>query len=467
MKRSSFIITFFIALLMCGCIKEDAQRNVEQSLTKSKEDITSLYHTTSKYGLARFNKKYGNLTADFNAVKVTKKDNQEIVSLPLKMDFITNVTLQLVIINQNDKRYAQITEFIANPDKNSPVNQAKDGMNGRLNIYRVNGRFYKEYAVSDGKPIFITDQPVKRAGTRASNNPDDDDDGDGVINKDDRCPNTPPQTWVDPEGCTVENELPPVDVPAPGTPSTPGDGGYNPNPGTPGDTGNPGDGSGDGSGGSGGSGGNGGGGGNSGGSSTLENQVQDPCVGGVVDEVLASDISFKANETLQSIFGWNGHFNIKYIEGSNMDDNVHANAQATRILYDSDGKITDMDITVKFNINSLSNASREYIALVVVHESIHAYLNYQGYAYSTNQHDIMLSQYLDVMALHLIDNYNTPLQDAYSLAMQGLQEAFKNSINNATWATLEEKYKNKLPKLDDRSRIQADYQFGYKGSKCN
>ncbi|QMV67129.1 hypothetical protein HS960_05425 [Sphingobacterium paramultivorum] len=465
MKRSYFIITFFIALLMFnGCTKEDAQRDVEQSLTKSKEDIISLYQTTSKYGLARFNKKYGNLTADFNAIKVTKKDNQKIVSLPLKMDFVTNVTLQLVIINQDGKRYAQITEFIANPDKNSHKNKTKDGFDGRLNIYLVNGHFYRKYAVNDGEAVFITDEAVKRAGTRASSNPNDDDDGDGVPNKDDKCPNTPPQTWVDPEGCPVDNELPPVDIPSPGNPGTPGDGGYNPNPGSPGDTGNPGDGPGDDSGGSGG---NGGGGGNSGGSSALDNQVEDPCVSGVVDEVLASNISFKANETLQSIFGWNGHFNIKYMEGSNMPNGVDGSAQATRILYDNDGKITDMDITVLFNINNLSNASREYIALVVVHESIHAYLNYQGYAYSTNQHDVMLSQYLDVMALHLIDNYNTPLQDAYSLAMAGLQEAFKNSINNETWETLEEKYKNKLPNLDERSRIEADYQYGYKGSKCN
>lgn len=463
MKRSYFIITFFIAFMMFnGCTKEDAQRDVEQSLTKSKEDITSLYQTTSKYGLARFNKKYGNLTADFNAVKVTKKDDQEIVSLPLKMDFITNVTIQLVIINQNGKRYAQITEFIANPDKDSPVSKPKDGLDGRLNIYRVNGHFYKKYAVTDGKPIFISDEPVKRAGTRASSNPDDDDDGDGVVNKDDKCPNTPPQVWVDPEGCPVDNELPPVDIPDPGNPGE----GPNPNPGNPGDTGNPGDGSGDNPPDGSGSNGNGSGSG-AGASSFLYNLVPDPCVGGVVDDVLASDISFKANETLQSIFGWNGHFNIKYMEGSNMPNGVDGSAQATRILYDNDGKITDMDITVLFNINNLSNASREYIALVVVHESIHAYLDYQGHAYSTNQHDIMLSQYLDVMALHLIDNYNTPLQDAYSLAMTGLQEAFKNSISNETWTSLEQKYKNKLPNVDERSRLEADYQYGYKGSKCN
>jgi len=50
--------------------------------------------------------------------------------------------------------------------------------------------------------------------------------------------------------------------------------------------------------------------------------------------------------------------------------------------------------------------------------------------------------------------------------MGGLYTAFQNSINNQTWAALEERYKNKLPNLNDRSRILADYETGYKGSKC-
>jgi len=199
------------------------------------------------------------------------------------------------------------------------------------------------------------------------------------------------ETWVDPVGCPVDNDLPEVEVPNPNNPGTPGDGGTNPNPGTPGDTETPGD-TGtpnDGSGGDT----PGDGSGSTGGTSYIYNLVDNPCLSGMVDAIVNSDITFKANETLQSIFGWSGHFNIKFMESTKLADDVMGNAQATRILYDADGKITDMDVTVLLNVKNLPGASREYIAMVIAHESVHAYLNYQGYSYNTNQHDLMLSQY--------------------------------------------------------------------------
>lgn len=466
MKRSYFIITLFAMLLMFnGCSKEDVNQNVEKSLTTAKEDIKNLYHVTAKYGLTQFNKRYGKLTADFDAITITKQDNKEIVSLPLRMDFSTNVNLHLVMINQNGKGYAQISEFIADPHKNSQIKTYTHASDGILNIYRVNGHFYKKYAVNDRHVSFMTDQRVKKAGITTSSNGDDDDDSDGVPNKDDKCPDTPADTWVDPNGCPVDNELPEVNVPHPGTPTTPGNGGTNPNPGgtgDPEDNGTPGEGGEDE-----GSGGAGAGGGGGGGSSFLYNLIEDPCLGGILDSILNSNITFKANETLQSIFGWSGKFNIKYMESTTMPNNIHGTAQPTKILYDSDGKITDMDVDVFLNMNTLQNASREYAAMVIIHESIHAYLDYQGYSYNTNQHDLMLSQYLEVIALYLIDHFNTPEQDAYSLAMEGLYEAFQNSINNQTWEAVEEKYKNKIPSLNDRSRIMADHETGLKGSKCN
>jgi hypothetical protein len=221
----------------------------------------------------------------------------------------------------------------------------------------------------------------------------------------------------------------------------------------------------------GGTGGGSGGGGSSGttvtrGGYIITNNVKNPCLKGMVDKIVDKDVVFKANETLKSIFGINGKFNITFNESTTLENSVNGNAKPSQILRDNQGNITAMDIDINLNLNNLPNSSQEYIAVVVVHETIHAYLDYKGFAYNTNQHDMMLKDYTDVIANYLVSNFNTPVQDAYSVAFEGLYEAFQNSVNNQTWSSIQSKLGNKLPSLNDRSRILADYQLGYKGAKC-
>lgn len=442
-----------------GCQKDHTPTDPEQTVLKSKQDITSLYQVTSKYGLHRFTKKYGNLTPDYKAIATKQVDGQEVISLPLRMDISSNVTLQLVMIKKDGETYAQVSEFIADPTSK------KDGIevNGTLTIYRVNGILYKKYQVADGKTSLVTDSPIKKAG--ASNNGDADEDGDGVPNKEDKCPNTPADTWVDPVGCPVDNDLPEVVIPnpnpnpnpGPGT-GLPGDGGYNPNPGP--DPGWPGDG-GDGTGGDGGS---------SGGSEGyfyIYNKVSNPCLRAMVAGIIDRDITFKANETMKSIFGVNGKFNLIFNDTTGLANNVNGNATPSKLYFDTNGNLLSMDVNVQLNVNNLPGSSQEFIAMVVVHEAIHAYLDYKGYSFANNQHDVMLANYVELMAKYLTDNYNIPVQDAYSVAMGGLYEAFQNSVNNQTWNNIAAKLGNKLPSLNERSRLLADYETGHKGKKCN
>ncbi|MNE11552.1 hypothetical protein D3C80_1043160 [compost metagenome] len=199
---------------------------------------------------------------------------------------------------------------------------------------------------------------------------------------------------------------------------------------------------------------------------SIINNVKNPCLKDMVDEVVNKDIAFKANETLKSIFGANEKINIIFNESTDLESDVNGNAKPSRIVYDNQGKIAEIDIDINLNLNNLPSSSQEYIATVVVHESIHAYLDFKGFSYNTNQHDIMLKDYVGVIANYLINNFNTPVQDAYSVAFGGLYEAFQNSLNNQTWSSIEATLGNKLPSLNDRSRILADYELGYKGKKC-
>jgi len=199
---------------------------------------------------------------------------------------------------------------------------------------------------------------------------------------------------------------------------------------------------------------------------SITNNVKNPCLKDMVDEVINKDIVFKANETLKSIFGANEKINIIFDESTDLEKGVNGNAQASKIFKDSEGNLVSMDVNVKLNLETLPSSSQEYIAMVVVHESVHAYLNYKGFSYNTNQHDMMLKDYVGVIANYLVNNFNTPVQDAHSVAFGGLYKAFQNSVNNQTWSSIESKLGNNLPSLNDRSRILADYELGYKGKKC-
>nr|WP_315085928.1 hypothetical protein [uncultured Chryseobacterium sp.] len=458
MKRIYFALLFFAMFFMFnGCQKDHTPTDPEQTPLQSEQEITSLYQVTSKYGLHRFTKRYGNLTPDYKAISITKVDGQDVISLPLRMDISSNVTLQLVMIKKQGETYAQVSEFISDATSKKDASE----VNGTLTIYRVNGILYKKYQVIDGKTSLITDSAIKKAGAGASNNGDDDEDGDGVPNKEDKCPNTPADTWVDPEGCPVDNDLPEVVVPnpnpGPGT-GLPGDGGYNPNPGP--DPGWPGDG-GDGTGGDGGS---------SGGSEGyfyIYNKVSNPCLRALVAGIIDRDINFKANESMKSIFGVGGKFNLIFHDTTGLANDVNGNATPSKLYFDNNGNLLSMDVDIQLNVNNLPGSSQEYIAMVAVHEAIHAYLSYKGYAFANNQHDLMLANYVELMAKYLTDNYNMPAADAYSVAMGGLFDAFQNSVNNQTWDNIAAKLGNKLPSLNERSRILADYETGHKGKKCN
>ncbi|MGJ1421654.1 hypothetical protein ACR79T_18700 [Sphingobacterium spiritivorum] len=212
--------------------------------------------------------------------------------------------------------------------------------------------------------------------------------------------------------------------------------------------------------------GGGGGNGNQDEEENIENKIENPCLKNMVDKIIKKDIEFTIEETLLSIFGENNNFNIVYKENPDLKADNEANAIVTYYTLNNDGKFSKMNIDISLNVNTLPNSSQEYIAMVIVHESIHAYLDYKGYVYNTNQHDIMLSNYVTLMADYLINNFQTPSKDAYALSFLGLYDAYKKSINNQTWESIKNKLGNKLTTESERLNLLDQYQSGYKGKKC-
>ncbi|WP_223583015.1 hypothetical protein [Sphingobacterium sp. GVS05A] len=78
----------------------------------------------------------------------------------------------------------------------------------------------------------------------------------------------------------------------------------------------------------------------------------------------------------------------------------------------------------------------------------------------------MLADYVSVLARYLANNYGISAQDAFSLSFEGMEDIFANKLDSTTKQNIINELRNLLPSHNDRTRIRADYQMGYKGNIC-
>lgn len=207
-----------------------------------------------------------------------------------------------------------------------------------------------------------------------------------------------------------------------------------------------------------------------GGGAIIMNHVQDPCVRKMVDSVISKDVEFKARQSLFTIFGQTNDFNLFFYDNDTLGYNILGNCQASNFRY-SQGQISGMDAKIQLNSPRLSAMSQEIIAVVTIHEGVHAYLSYRGFISQNNQaqHVVMLKNHVSLIANYLITNFKTPAKEAYALSFTGLDTAFdgltstsKQQIINDLSASLGTTF----PNANERAIIMADYEMGYKGKKC-
>ncbi|WP_293914297.1 MULTISPECIES: acyl carrier protein [unclassified Sphingobacterium] len=192
---------------------------------------------------------------------------------------------------------------------------------------------------------------------------------------------------------------------------------------------------------------------------TITNQISNECLKSMVNEIINKNISTFTNDRLFDIFKQNGLVNLKFTQSTNLPELTGGIASTT--IRSGDPRL---DVEVKLNVNTLPNASQEYIATVVIHESIHAYLYTKGVANNLIQnHDVMWANYTEIIAGYLNQNYGTNIDEARVLATEGLQETFQSIQLNKIYAN--QKNKTDLPSVQREELIQK-YRKGQKGKKC-
>lgn len=218
---------------------------------------------------------------------------------------------------------------------------------------------------------------------------------------------------------------------------------------------------------------NGGGGGNDGGNSSLGNStcciivvdLKDPCLKKIVNEVVANDVKLKTGNLLFNVFKQTEDFNLSFYQSSFMPPLLGGTAQATSGLVSNNGNVKKLDVSITLNGVSLPNSSQEYVAVVIIHEAVHAYLFSKGFFNnSIDQHEVMWVNYVDQIAAYLNQYYNTDSNVARVLATEGLQNTFGSKITDAVYKSLNSG--NNDPSIQ-RANLIEEYRTGSKGKKCN
>lgn len=172
----------------------------------------------------------------------------------------------------------------------------------------------------------------------------------------------------------------------------------------------------------------------------------------MVDATINANVNTQVNSLIQSVFGGSTTTNLTFIDVTNLNNSDDGYAPFN-------GNIVNgtMNAEVQLNANTLPHYSQEYIARVIMHESLHTYLDANNML-SEYQHEEMMVTYISQMANSLRQMFpSLSMPDAQSLALGGLQATptFKNTIAND------------LGLLGNFEATNLAYSIGSKGTRCN
>ena len=163
-------------------------------------------------------------------------------------------------------------------------------------------------------------------------------------------------------------------------------------------------------------------------SQDVVNNVENPCLKSMVDATVNADISTQINNLIQGVFGTSTSLNIKFIDVTTLPDYVDGYTVPDLVV----GTNGSINLTIQLNQNTMPHYSQEYIARVIMHEAIHAYMIANDIPLAA-QHEDMIVNYTTRMAASLQQMFpNLSEGDAKRLSLGGLwmTPTYTNTIAN-------------------------------------
>ena len=196
---------------------------------------------------------------------------------------------------------------------------------------------------------------------------------------------------------------------------------------------------------------------------TIINNTTNLCISNVVRNLSNTNLSNQLNAILNGVFDINDKVNLSISETPGLIENgLPALASTTGVR---NSNVAILSASIQLNTNELANSTSEFIAAVVYHEAVHAYLISQGLASITLiQHQHMLNNYLGQIAGALREIFpGMSYDDSLGLAIFGVRELY--SYDPA-------KFNEVLRQLSIKQfsffqPIGSQYASKLKGSPCN
>jgi hypothetical protein len=182
----------------------------------------------------------------------------------------------------------------------------------------------------------------------------------------------------------------------------------------------------------------------------IENNVKNPCFRDQVNKAIDSQFKNKITNLIRDVFSESENFHI-YLEDSDFGNHED---DGDAFAHEVGGNVT---FSLSLNTRALENASQEFVLVTIFHELLHAYLGYLKLTsgLSSSQHNLMASEYVELLSSALMEHYSISKTDAVYLSWGGLHNSdkWKKDFND--------KMKNQILEKN------RQYKSGDLGTNCN
>jgi hypothetical protein len=186
---------------------------------------------------------------------------------------------------------------------------------------------------------------------------------------------------------------------------------------------------------------------------TIDN-LTDPCLRSVAGKLFKNNLTGKIASILNDVFGSTDKVNLTF--NQNTDSSAGASPAQTVGTPPSNGMFS---ATITLNTAQVGESSQEYKAILMVHEVLHAYMDYSTpYMTQLQQHTAMAQKYVNDIKAFVQGLYPTLSDpDAYAMILNGMADVYgsNKTAYNAVLATF--------------NTSQANYEFqraGLSGTPC-
>lgn len=182
------------------------------------------------------------------------------------------------------------------------------------------------------------------------------------------------------------------------------------------------------------------------------NNVTEPCLKKMVDDAISRDCQNQIADFIRQAFKKTADVNLFFLDRPlGTDDGITQYSTAG-------SSVINVRITLNSSPTSLPRGSKEYIAITILHEAIHAWIDMdskRNVSNSASHEQMTTPAKINLLRDAIKEMYpNMSTQDAIDLAWGGLQFT-------SGWAALSQADKNRIVQTN------FDYSTGVKGKRCN